>query len=71
MIGSKDAVGRLALAIEDASYIVRKNAVRSLGQIGGAAAEKAIERAVSDSHQMVSKMAAEALARIRSGKPPA
>jgi HEAT repeat protein len=50
-------------------YIVRKNAVRSLGQIGGATAEKAIGRAVADSNQLVSKMALEALEKIRAVSP--
>jgi HEAT repeat protein len=60
-----NAVNDLIAALGDSSYMVRKNAARSLGQIGGDAAKKALEKATSDPDKIVAHTATEALEKLR------
>jgi HEAT repeat protein len=62
MIGTSEAVAPLIQALNhDASLIVRKSAIRSLDQISGPQAIKAVERAASDPDIIIANMAKKAL----------
>jgi HEAT repeat protein len=62
MIGASEAVDPLIQTLNhDASQIVRKSAIRSLGQIGGPRAMQAVERSASDPDIILAHMAKKAM----------
>jgi HEAT repeat protein len=63
-----DAVLPLIQSLNDVSQIVRKSAIRSLGQIGDPRALEIIEHAVSDSNQVVANMAKTVMEQLKTSE---
>jgi HEAT repeat protein len=66
MVGAHEAVAPLIQTLNhDTSQIVRKSAIRSLGQLGGPQALQAVERAASNPDIMLANMAQKALEKLK------